>query len=117
MSTQRIVQLLISFASITVISLVSERSNVLAAIVAVMPINITVALWFIFTGSGGDAAVAADFARLAFLGLFPVMLFTITSWLCFRRGQSLRAVLVIAYAVWFAATVFYRVAERWVSSR
>jgi hypothetical protein len=117
MSTQRIVQLLVSFASITVISLVSQRSNVLAAIVAVMPMNITVALWFIFTGSGGDAAVAADFARLAFFGLIPVMLFTITCWICFRRGWSLRAVLLVGYAVWLTATLSYRAIEQWVSKR
>jgi hypothetical protein len=117
MSTQRIVQLLVAFASLTVISLVSERSNVLAAIVAVMPINITVALWFIFTGSGGDTAVAADFARLASFGLIPVMLFTVTCWVCFRRGWSLKAVLVTGYAIWFTATVCYRAIDQWVSRR
>ncbi len=117
MSTQRIAQLLVSFAGITVISLVSQRSNVLASIVAVMPMNITVALWFIFTGSGGDTAVAADFARLAFFNLIPVMLFTMTCWICFRRGWSLRAVLVVSYPVWLAATMGYRAVEHWVSRR
>jgi len=117
MSTQRIVQLLVAFASITVISLVSQRSSVLTSIVAVMPINTTAALWFIYTGSGGDSAVAADFARLAFFALIPVMLFTITCSLCFRRGWSLKAVLATGYGVWFTATVCYRAIERWVSRR
>jgi hypothetical protein len=43
MSTQRIVQVLISFAVLTVVALLSARERSLAAIAAVMPLKVTIA--------------------------------------------------------------------------
>jgi len=114
MSTQRIYQLLISFIILAVIAFISERSHVLASVVSVMPLNITFALWFVYTSAGGDAALSADFSRMVIFGLTPTMLFAVACWFGFRQGWSLGRVLVVSYAVWLAAMGIYRGIEWWL---
>jgi len=111
MSTQRIYQLLISFVILAVIAFISERSHVLASVVSVMPLNITFALWFVYTSAGGDAALSADFSRMVIFGLTPTMLFAVACWFGFRQGWSLGRVLAVGYAVWLAAMGLYRLIE------
>ena len=113
MSAQRFYQLLVAFVTIAAIALASERSHVLASFVSVIPVNITMAIWFLFSSTGGDTAVVADYARMALLGLLPVLLFTLTCWLCLRQGWQLRRVFVSGYAVWITATILYRAVELW----
>ncbi len=111
MNTQRIYQLLISVVIITAIAFVSEKSRVLASVLTVMPINITIGLWFIYTDSQGDAASSADFARMVLLGLIPTALFTATCWFGFNRGWPLGRVVVGGYAVWLVSMLLYRFIE------
>ena len=108
MNTQRIYQLLISLAIITAIAFVSEKSRVLASILTVLPINITIGLWFIYTDSQGDAASSANFARMVLLGLIPTALFTVTCWFGLNRGWPLGRVIVAAYVVWLVSMLLYR---------
>lgn len=114
MSTQRIYQLLISFAILTAIAFISERSHALASVISVMPFNITFSLWFVYTSAGGEAALSADFSRMVAFGLIPTALFAVACWFGFRQGWSLGRVLVVSYAVWLAAMGIYRGIEWWL---
>jgi hypothetical protein len=113
MSTQRIYQLLVAFCLITIIALVSEKSRVLASILSVLPLNITIALWFVFTSTNGDPALNAGFARMVALGLIPTALFVVACWLGFRQGWPLWRVLAVGYGVWLVAMALYRVLDSW----
>jgi hypothetical protein len=114
MSPQRIYQLLISFGILTTIAFVSEKSRVLASIVSVMPLNVTLALWFVYTTTDGDPALVSDFARMVLLGLIPAVLFIVVCWFGFRQSWSLRRVLILSYGVWLAAMIVYRGIEWWL---
>ena len=114
MSAQRLYQLLVSFGILTAIAFITERSHVLASIVSVMPLNITVTLWFLSSRTDSSAALSADFSRMASFGLFPTALFTAACWFGFRQGWSLGRVLVVGYAVWLAAMGLYRGIEWWL---
>ena len=114
MSTQRIYQLLVAFALITIIAFVSERSRVLASVVSVLPLNITIALWFVFTSARGEPALTADFARMVLLGLIPTALFVVACWFALRQGWSLWQVLALGYGVWLVTTALYRAIEAWL---
>ena len=108
MSTQRIYQLLLSFGVIAAIAYISEKSRVLASIVSVMPLNVTLALWFTYTNTDGNSTLSADFGRMLLFGLFPAVLFVVACWFGFRHGWPLGRVLVVGYAVWLAAMGLYR---------
>jgi hypothetical protein len=116
MSIQRIYQLLVSFTVLAVIAFISGRSHVLAAVVSVMPLNITFALWFISTRTDSSAALLADYSRIATFGLIPTMLFTTACWFGFRQGWPFGRVVVFGYAVWLAAMGIYRGIEWWLQT-
>ena len=111
MNTQRIYQLLISFAIITAIALVSDRSRVGASILSVMPLSMTLGMWFIYTGTSGGAGVTADFTRMVLFGLIPTALFAVACWFGFRQGWSLMVVLAVGYGVWLVAMGLYRLID------
>jgi uncharacterized membrane protein (GlpM family) len=111
MNTQRIVQLLVSFLIITTIALVSERSRVLASIITVMPLNVTLGLWFIYTSGQGDTSGLADFSRMVLLGLIPTALFIFVCWYGFKQEWPFGRVIVVGYAVWLVAILIYRFIE------
>ena len=114
MSTQRIVQLTLSFVVLTVVALLSERSRALAAIAAVMPLKVTIALFFVFSDTGGDRALSADFCRVALLALIPTAMYLLACWLGLGRSWPLGRVVAVAYGVWLASLGVYRGIEWWL---
>jgi uncharacterized membrane protein (GlpM family) len=116
MSTQRIFHLLISILVVTAIAFASERSRVWASIFSVVPLNITIGLWFVFTGTDGNAALTSDFARMVLWGLIPTALFVLACWFGLRQGWPLWRALAAGYAVWLIAMAFIRITERQVHS-
>jgi hypothetical protein len=111
MSTQRIYQLLIALCLVTAIAFFSERSRVLASVLTVVPVNITIALWFIYTGSQGDPIISADFLRMVLLGLLPTALFILACWVGINQGWPLVRVMAVAYAVWLVSMALYRIID------
>lgn len=111
MNTQRIYQLLISFAIITAIALVSDRSRVMASVLSVMPLSMTLGMWFVHTGTNGGSEVTADFVRMVLFGLIPTAIFTVVCWFGFRQGWSLWVVLVAGYSIWLLAMGCYRLID------
>jgi hypothetical protein len=65
-------------------------------------------LWFVYTGSQGDAAVSADFSRMMLLGLIPTALFVVACWFGFKQEWPLGRVIVVGYAVWLVSILLYR---------
>jgi uncharacterized membrane protein (GlpM family) len=110
-SGQRIVQLVVSFVVITVIALLSERSRFATSIAAAMPVNLALALWFVFTATGGDRALTADFARNALLALIPTAIFLVACWYALGRGWSIGWTMTFGYGVWAVAVAVYWAAE------
>ena len=116
-STQRIVQLLISFAILTGVALVSEKSRSLAGILAVLPLNVTLALWLVASNNPGDSKLAADFSRMMMLGLLPGILFLGVCWAAFRRGWTLPQAIGAGYLTWTLAMGAYKGIEWWVINK
>ena len=108
---QRILQLLISILVAAAIALASERSRVLASVFSVVPLNITIGLRFVFTGTDGTAALTADFARLVLFGLAPTALFVVACWFGIRQGWPLWRALAVRYVVWLSAMAIIRIFE------
>ncbi len=116
MNWQRLLPTLTSIAIILLITLLRDKSRLLAAIIAVTPINIPLALWVI-SGSTGDAPVdLAGYSWAMFVGLIPVFLWLLIAFLAFRAGWSLWATFGAAYLAW-AILLGLGMAAGWVSFR
>ena len=114
MSSQRLIQLLLSFVVLTIVALLSERSHALSAIAAVMPLKVTIALWFIFADSGGDLGLSSAFCRTALFALIPTAVFLLACVFGLSRAWPLGRVLGAGYTVWLVSVGIYRGLEWWL---
>lgn len=111
MSGQRIAQLVVSFVVITAIAVLSERSRFATSIASAMPVNLALALWFVFTATGGDRTLTADFCRTALLALIPTAIFLVACWYALGKGWSIGWVMAFGYGVWLVAVAVYWAVE------
>jgi hypothetical protein len=100
MNWQRLLPTLASIGIILAITVLRDKSRTLAAIIAVTPINIPLALWIVSAATGDNPARLAPFTWNLLLGLIPVVLWVLIVFLAFRSGWSLWAAFGLAYVVW-----------------
>jgi hypothetical protein len=102
MNWQRALPTVASIAIILLVTLLRERSRTAAAIIAVMPINVPLALWIVSGAAGATPEVLAQFTRGLFVALIPGLMWLAVAYFAFRAGWSLGIVLLSAYLVWGA---------------
>jgi len=108
MSLQRALPVVVSIAIILAVALLRDRSRTLAAILAVMPINIPLALWVIASDSDGDPRLLSETIRSMFFGLLPgIVWLGVVLW-AVRAGWPILPSIGAGYAVWlvFIAALF-----------
>jgi hypothetical protein len=105
MNFHRIFPLLVSICVLITFAVVQERSRFLGAIIASMPVSAPLAMWIVYSSTGGDKDETAFFARSMILGIVATLVFVAVCWLCLRQRWSLPATLAVGYAVWFVIIV------------
>lgn len=100
MSLQRALPVVVSILIILAVAVLRDRSRTLAAILAVMPINIPLALWVIAGGSDGDPRVLSETIRSMFFGLLPGLVWLGVVLWAVRAGWAILPAIVAGYVVW-----------------
>lgn len=100
-----IYRLLTAYLLITIVVLVSDRSRVLAGILATAPINIPLILWLVWGRSNGEYARMLVVSRSMLTGIASTACFIGVCWLGFSRRWSFGQIMAAGYGVW-AAVVF-----------
>ncbi len=100
MHLQRLLPTLVSIAILVAITLLRDKSRALAALIAVTPINIPLAIWIVSGSLDDDPTRLADFTRTLFFGILPVLVWLLIAFLALRAGWSLGATFGAAYLVW-----------------
>ena len=105
MKTQDFVPVIISVLVILFIAVLEKQSKTIAAITAVMPLTAPLALWIVYSSSGGEQAAMNEFTLGLILGLLPTLGFAFAPWLAVRAGMRLVPVLVAGYSTWGIGTL------------
>ena len=105
MRTQDILPVVISVMVIILIAVIEKQSRAIAAITAVMPLTAPLALWIVYSSSGGEQAAMSEFTLGLILGLLPTLGFAIATWLAARAGMKLGPVLLVGYGTWGIGTL------------
>ncbi len=106
-------KLVIAFVIIIIASLVGRKQPTLAGLIAVMPLTGLVVLVWLYMDNPGNFPLMAEYAKGAFWGIIPTMLFFLVAFLCFRKQIALPVVLLMSFAVWiFAAFVHQRILNK-----
>ena len=112
MKTQDVLPVFVSILVLILIAAVEKQSKSLAAITATMPVNITLALWIVYSANNGDQATMEQFSLGLLLGLVPAFGFVLASWLASRAGFKLLPVLLISYTVWVLGVVMMSILRK-----
>jgi hypothetical protein len=105
MKIQEILPVILSVLVIILVAVLEKQSRLFAAITATMPLTVPLALWIVYSSSGGERAAVADFGLNLVLGLVATFAFAIAVWLAARTGMKLVPILLTGYGVWGAVTV------------
>jgi hypothetical protein len=102
MSIQRSLPVITSILIILLVAFLRDKSRAAAAIFAVMPINMPLALWVVFGAGEYEQRAAADFMHNIMIGLLVGVVWTIVVYFLLRAGWSLVSSVLVAYVVWAA---------------
>ena len=105
MRTQDVLPVVISVMVIILIAVIEKQSKTIAAITAVMPLTAPLALWIVYSSSGGEQAAMSEFTLGLMLGLLPTLGFAVAAWLAVRVGWKLGPVLLVGYGAWGIGTL------------
>lgn len=100
---QQVLPVLISILIIVVVAVLRAYSETLAAITASMPVTIPLALWIIYSGSGGDQTAVVQFVEALLSTLVANVFFIVVIWLAARAGWRLVPSLAVGYLIWGVA--------------
>ena len=89
-----------SILIIVVIAILRERSRAAAAITATMPLNVTLALWLVFSADGTTREDVVGFVRSMAFGVFATFCWLVVVWAVARAGLRLGWLLVAGYGTW-----------------
>jgi hypothetical protein len=97
---QRTLPVIVSIFIIIGIAILRNYSKNAAAILVVMPMNITLGLWIVYTGEENPQSAMIEFSGALFANIIPTLLFMVTVWQAARAGWSLVPAIVAGYTVW-----------------
>jgi hypothetical protein len=104
MKLQELLPVIVSVMVIITIAVVEKHSKTIAAITAVMPATAPLALWIVYSSSGGERAAMGEFTSGLILGLIPTFGFAVAAWLAARAGMKLGPIILSGYSVWAIGT-------------
>ena len=110
MIRERVVPVVLSLLIILAVAVAQERSRHLAAIIATMPLTAPLAMWIVFSASGGDPRQTADFVGSLVIGSVASLIFVLACWFGLRQGWGLVTTIAFAAAAWLVVVL----APRWV---
>jgi hypothetical protein len=102
MKLQDVLPVILSILVIILVAVLEKQSKLFAAITATMPLAAPLALWIVYSSSGGDKETISNFSLSMFLGFLPTLAFIVAVWLAARAGMKLLPMLLTGYGVWAA---------------
>ncbi len=108
MKTQDLMPVILSILVIILVAVLEKQSRLIAAITATMPLAAPLALWIVYSSSGGEKEAVSSFTLGMFLGFLPTLAFIVAVWLAARAGMKLVPIIATGYGVWaLGAIILY----------
>lgn len=104
MNLQKSLPVVASIVIILLVAVLRERSRTLSAIMATMPINMTLALWIVGSLPDITQPATTNFVRSLLVGMAPSLLWLVVVFVAVRSGWQLLHAVLSGYVVWGALT-------------
>lgn len=99
----QILPVIVSILIIIAVAILRYYSPAFAAIAAVMPLNIPLGMWIIYSAAGEQTdkqKILADFNEALLLNIIPTLLFMIVAWQMTKARYELIPTILTSYTVW-----------------
>lgn len=103
-----LIKALISVGIILVATAVARRLPSTAGLIGVMPLTGALILTWVYLENRGDSEIMQEFARGAFWGMVPTILFFLAAFICFKKQLSLPMVLAVSFGIWLAGAFVHQ---------
>jgi uncharacterized membrane protein (GlpM family) len=105
---QMLIKVALSAAIILLATAVARRFPSVAGLIGVMPLTGALVLVWVYLENEGDPQVMQSFAKGAFWGILPTLLFFFVAFWCLKKGFSLPGVLAASFTAWSAAACLHQ---------
>lgn len=105
---QTLLKIALSLAIILTATGLAKRFPSAAGLIGVMPLTGALVLIWVYVESRGNPQVMQSFARGAFWGLLPTLLFFLVALFCLRKECALSTVLLASFAAWGAGALLHQ---------
>lgn len=105
MIRDRVLPVALAIVVIVLVAVLQDRSRYLAALLAVMPLTAPLAMWVVFSATGGDHRQTAEFTGSMVMGSVASLVFVLASWLALRQGWPFPIVVLFAGVIWLAVAL------------
>ncbi|MCU0514599.1 MAG: hypothetical protein MUE40_18760 [Anaerolineae bacterium] len=98
----RILPVLVSIGVIIAVAVLRQYSKTIAAIAAVMPINIPLTMWIVYSSAEPELKQASlnSFTTELTINLLPTFIFTLVAWQMVKAGYGLLPAIAAGYLAW-----------------
>jgi uncharacterized membrane protein (GlpM family) len=103
MKWQDVLPVLLSIIVIILVAVLEKQSRLIAAITATMPLTATLALWVVYSSTGGEKESMTAFINGLIVGIIPTVIFLAAIWFGFRQGLRLVPLIGVGYLSWGVA--------------
>ncbi len=104
--------LLKAVLSLTIIfsaTALAKRFPPAAGLIAVMPLTGALVLVWVYVENNGNPETMEVFAKGAFWGILPSLLFFIVAFICFKKQLSLPVTLLASFLAWGVAALVHQI--------
>ena len=109
---QLLIKISLSVAIILMATFTAKRFPSVAGLIGVMPLTGALVLAWVYLENHGDPDIMVGFAKGAFWGMLPSLLFFLVAFFCLKKGFPLVTVLLASFAAWVLATAVHQWALR-----
>jgi len=96
----RILPVIVSIGVIITVAVLRNYSRTVAAIAAVMPLNIPLGMWIIYAGEDNPHQALADFNQALLISILPTIVFMLVAWQLSKAHWDLVPIVVVGYLCW-----------------
>ncbi len=114
MKTQDLLPVILSIIIIILVAVLEKQSKFFAAITATMPVTAALALWIVYSSSGGEKEAVTSFSLGMVLGFLPTLAFAVALWLAARAGLKLVPMIATGYGVWALGAFILYLFRNWL---
>jgi uncharacterized membrane protein (GlpM family) len=105
---QFLMKLAYSLTFIVAATYIGKKVPSLGGLIATMPTTGLIVMIWLYAEQSGDYSLMEEYSKGALLGIFPTVLFFLTTFICFRKRLPLSIALSAGFVSWLLGALLHQ---------